>query len=59
MYPGLHVKCPTFCPFLTKADFLTNFNKSLQYQISLKSFQWEPSWFVDRNGRASRQAWRS
>jgi hypothetical protein len=27
-YPGFHVNCPTFCPFLTKAYFLSKFNKS-------------------------------
>jgi len=42
-YLGLHVKFPIFMPnFNQIRDFSTYFNVSPQYQISLKSVQWEP-----------------
>ena len=34
------------CPILTKCSLSTDFLRSLQYKISLKSAQWEPHWYV-------------
>jgi hypothetical protein len=44
MYSGLHVKCPIFLSNFNQAwSSLTDFI-CLQYQISCKTIQWQPSW---------------
>jgi len=45
MYIGLCVKYPFFCLILTvKLDNFQHFVKTLKYQISWKSVQWEPNY---------------
>jgi len=53
MYIGLHVKYPLFLSdFNDTWIFLIDFLKTLSYQISLKSVQWEPSCSMRTDGRA-------
>ena len=53
---GRHVKCPLFLSdFNENLIFSTDFRKPLNYQISLKPFQWEPSCSMRTDGRTNRQ----
>jgi len=46
-YIHLHIYWPIFLSSVNKIRiFLTDFNKSHQYQISWKSVQWEPGWYM-------------
>ena len=49
---GRHVKCPLFLSdFNETLIFSADFRKPLNYQISLKPFQWEPSCSMRTDGR--------
>jgi len=41
------------CPILMKLEFSRVFRKILEYQISRKSDQWEPSCYVRTEGRTA------
>ena len=53
-YLGLHIKRPIISSDYNQIwCFTTDFHKSPppQYQISLKSVQWEPRWYMRTDGR--------
>ena len=53
---GLPVKCPTFLSSLNKIWLLwTDIRESLQYQISSKSVQWKPHWYMRTDARTDGQ----
>jgi hypothetical protein len=50
---SLSIKCPTFLSSLNQIWLLwTVIRKSRQYQISCKSVQWKPHWYMRTDGRA-------
>jgi hypothetical protein len=51
MYIILHVKYPSLSDFNENWIFWTDFWKVPRYQISWKSVQWEPSYFVRTDGQ--------
>ena len=55
---GFHVMCPiVLSDFLQIWSFSTNFHRRVQYQISRKSFQWQPRCYMRAkrtNGRTLR-----
>jgi len=56
----LHVMCPKFLSGFEEIwSFSVDFNKCLQYQISRKSVQWEPSWYMRINGQTNGRIWGS
>jgi len=53
---GLHVKSLLFISdFNETSIFFDRFSKVLNYQISLKSIQWEPSFTLRTDGQTDRQ----
>ena len=50
-YLDLQVKCPIFLPDFNQIWTSTDFRESPQYQISRKSLQWEPGWYMRMEGR--------
>jgi hypothetical protein len=56
MYIGLHVKYPLFLSDFNETSHISkDFRKSLKYQISRKSVQYEPSWCMRTDGRIRRK----
>jgi len=59
MYVGLHVKYLLFLSDFTEILlFSSYFRKKLEYQILLKSVQWEPNCSMRADGGTDRQIWR-
>ena len=63
MYIGLYVRCPLFVSrFNETSIFSTDFRKTLKYQISIKSVEWEVRCSMRTKGRTDRythwQTWR-
>jgi len=57
---ALHVSARKFCSIFKEIwSFSTDFNKRLQYQISRKSVQWEPRWYMRTDGQTNGRIWRS
>ena len=53
MSSGLHVNYPFLLSILMKLEFSRVFLKMLKYQISWKSFRWEPSYSMRRHDEAN------